>query len=50
LLEKAGIIATPGIGFGEHGEGYLRFSLTTPTNRIEEAVKRMERLKDNLST
>ncbi|MDL5504048.1 MAG: aminotransferase class I/II-fold pyridoxal phosphate-dependent enzyme, partial [Candidatus Methanoperedens sp.] len=28
LLEKAGIVATPGIGFGEYGEGYVRFALT----------------------
>jgi len=45
LLEKAGIIATPGLGFGEHGEGYLRFALTKSVERIQEAVERMEKLK-----
>ncbi|PXF61971.1 MAG: LL-diaminopimelate aminotransferase [Candidatus Methanogaster sp.] len=41
LLEKIGIVATPGVGFGECGEGYVRFSLTSSTERIAEAVDRM---------
>ena len=41
LLKKMGIVATPGVGFGDYGEGYVRFSLTSPTDRIEEAVNRM---------
>ncbi|NOQ28481.1 MAG: LL-diaminopimelate aminotransferase [Methanosarcinales archaeon] len=41
LLEKIGIVATPGVGFGEYGEGYVRFSLTSSTDRIAEAVDRM---------
>ncbi len=44
LLEKAGIVATPGIGFGESGEGYIRFALTQPVDRINEAVERMREL------
>jgi len=44
LLEKAGIVATPGIGFGEYGEGYIRFALTQPVDRINEAVERMHKL------
>lgn len=44
LLEKAGIVATPGIGFGECGEGYVRFALTQPVERINEAVERMRKL------
>jgi LL-diaminopimelate aminotransferase len=44
LLEKAGIVATPGIGFGDYGEGYIRFALTQSVDRINEAVKRMEQL------
>lgn len=44
LLEKAGIVATPGIGFGDYGEGYLRFALTQPVERIREAVERMSKL------
>jgi len=44
LLEKAGIVATPGNGFGEYGEGYVRFALTQPVERINEAVDRMRKL------
>jgi LL-diaminopimelate aminotransferase len=45
LLEEAGIIATPGVGFGDAGEGYIRFALTKPVERIKEAVERMKKLK-----
>jgi LL-diaminopimelate aminotransferase len=44
LLENAGIVATPGIGFGQYGEGYVRFSITQPTSKIEMAVERLEKL------
>ncbi len=44
LLEKAGIVATPGVGFGQYGEGYIRFALTQSVERINEAVSRMEKL------
>ncbi len=44
LLEKTGIVATPGVGFGKYGEGYIRFSITQPTARIEEAVARLEKM------
>ncbi|HOV81821.1 MAG TPA: LL-diaminopimelate aminotransferase [Methanothrix sp.] len=43
LLEKTGIVATPGVGFGKYGEGYIRFSITQPTARIEEAAARLEK-------
>ncbi|AGB49245.1 LL-diaminopimelate aminotransferase [Methanomethylovorans hollandica DSM 15978] len=45
LLEEAGIVATPGVGFGQHGEGYIRFALTQSVDRINEAVARMEKLR-----
>jgi LL-diaminopimelate aminotransferase len=41
-LLDAGIVATPGIGFGDHGEGYIRFALTVPVSTIEEAVTRLQ--------
>ncbi|MDO9097383.1 MAG: aminotransferase class I/II-fold pyridoxal phosphate-dependent enzyme, partial [Candidatus Methanoperedens sp.] len=44
LLEKAGIVATPGAGFGEYGDGYVRFALTQTVERINEAVDRMRKL------
>jgi LL-diaminopimelate aminotransferase len=44
LLEKTGIVATPGVGFGKYGEGYIRFSITQKTERVEEAVVRLEKM------
>ncbi|MDR3567633.1 MAG: LL-diaminopimelate aminotransferase [Syntrophobacteraceae bacterium] len=41
LLRKAGIVTTPGSGFGEPGEGYVRMALTVPADRIREAVERI---------
>ena len=41
LLNETGIIVTPGSGFGENGEGFVRFSLTLSENRIKEALVRM---------
>jgi len=43
LLEEAGVSTTPGIVYGQHGEGYLRISLGTATHRIEEAMERITR-------
>jgi LL-diaminopimelate aminotransferase len=44
LLDKAGVVSTPGVGLGKYGEGYVRFSLTRPVERINEAVERMKKL------
>ncbi len=41
LLEKAGVVTTPGVGFGENGEGFIRMSLTINKKRLEEAVERI---------
>jgi LL-diaminopimelate aminotransferase len=43
-LLDIGIVATPGIGFGDFGEGYIRFALTVPVSRIEEAISRLEKV------
>jgi LL-diaminopimelate aminotransferase len=43
-LLDAGVVVTPGIGFGEHGEGFVRMSLTQPVKRIEEALERIEKV------
>ena len=45
LLEKADIVATPGVGFGKYGEGYIRMALTVPEERISEALMRLKKLK-----
>ncbi|MFP3867859.1 MAG: LL-diaminopimelate aminotransferase [Desulfobacteraceae bacterium] len=44
LLEQAGIVTTPGNGFGAPGEGYVRLALTVDKARIEEALARLARL------
>ncbi|NGZ59490.1 MAG: LL-diaminopimelate aminotransferase [Nitrospira sp. LK265] len=43
LLEKAGIVTTPGNGFGAPGEGYIRMTLCTSKERLAEAVERIKR-------
>ncbi|MDY0042911.1 MAG: LL-diaminopimelate aminotransferase [Desulforhabdus sp.] len=44
LLRQAGIVTTPGSGFGEPGEGYIRMALTVSKERIKEAVERIQKL------
>ena len=44
LLSETGIVVTPGVGFGPGGEGYVRFALTRPVARINEAIGRMRGL------
>ncbi|TFG00307.1 MAG: aminotransferase class I/II-fold pyridoxal phosphate-dependent enzyme [Promethearchaeota archaeon] len=41
-LINIGVIPTPGSGFGEYGEGFVRFALTQPVERIKEALERIE--------
>ncbi|MCW3137614.1 MAG: LL-diaminopimelate aminotransferase [Methanophagales archaeon] len=41
LLERAGVVVTPGVGFGEYGEGFVRFSLCLGIERIKEACERI---------
>ncbi|MDO8282148.1 MAG: LL-diaminopimelate aminotransferase [Thermodesulfovibrionia bacterium] len=43
LLDKAGVLATPGNGFGAPGEGYIRFALTVDEKRMKEAVERIKK-------
>lgn len=44
LLEKTGVLGTPGVGFGAPGEGYIRFALTQNAERIREAVGRIKKV------
>jgi LL-diaminopimelate aminotransferase len=44
LLEEAGLVVTPGNGFGEPGEGYFRIALTQNRERLAEAAKRLKGL------
>jgi LL-diaminopimelate aminotransferase len=43
LLKKAGVVVSPGIGFGDLGEGYIRIALIDTKERIAEAINRMEK-------
>jgi len=45
VLKEAGVAITPGSGFGKGGEGYVRFSLTAPGERLKEAVERLKTLR-----
>lgn len=44
LLQEAGIVVTPGNGFGDPGEGYVRLALTVNKARVEEAISRMRQM------
>jgi len=41
LLDKANVAVTPGTGYGSAGEGYIRLSLTSPDNRLDEGISRL---------
>ncbi len=45
LMEKCGVITTPGSGFGAHGEGYVRFALTQPVEIVNRLSERLPALK-----
>jgi LL-diaminopimelate aminotransferase len=45
LLTEAGVVVTPGNGFGEPGEGYVRLALTQDDSRLREAADRINRLE-----
>ncbi len=44
VLEKTGVVISPGGAYGASGEGFFRISLTTPDERLLEAVERIRRL------
>jgi len=41
VLERTGVVITPGAGYGEQGSGYVRISLTIPDDRLDEALRRL---------
>lgn len=43
LFDRTGIVVAAGPAYGEHGEGFIRISLTVPDGRLEEAMRRIER-------
>jgi LL-diaminopimelate aminotransferase len=44
-LTEAGVVVTPGTGFGEAGEGYIRLTLCSPAERLREAAERLRGLR-----
>ncbi len=44
ILDKTGVLCTPGSGFGPSGEGYVRFTLTVEEARLQEAIQRLSKL------
>lgn len=41
LLDEAGVVVAPGSGYGSHGEGFIRFSLTLADDRVKEGMERV---------
>jgi LL-diaminopimelate aminotransferase len=48
LLLESAVVVTPGVGFGGHGEGFFRISLTQPDERLEEAMSRIRQVSGSL--
>ncbi|HEY3797083.1 MAG TPA: LL-diaminopimelate aminotransferase [Caulobacteraceae bacterium] len=46
LIEKAGVAVSPGVAFGEHGEGYVRIGLVENEHRIRQAARNVKRFLD----
>jgi LL-diaminopimelate aminotransferase len=44
MIREAGVVPTPGIGFGAYGEGFIRLSLTVDDQRIREAIERLQKV------
>lgn len=47
LLRETGVAVAPGTGFGEYGEGYVRFALVVSEEQIREALKRIQRFLED---
>ncbi|UGV26569.1 LL-diaminopimelate aminotransferase [Rhodopseudomonas boonkerdii] len=51
LVEKSGVVVSPGVGFGEHGEGYVRIAIVENEQRIRQAARGVRRfLESGLET
>lgn len=45
LVKETGVAVAPGVGFGEAGNGHIRFALVQPEDRLKEAAERLAKLK-----
>ena len=48
LVEKAGVAVSPGVGFGENGEGYVRIALVENEQRIRQAARNIRRFLETV--
>jgi LL-diaminopimelate aminotransferase len=46
LLDKVGVAVTPGVGYGKHGEGYVRLSLTVPDSMVVKGLSKLSSWRD----
>jgi len=46
LLDQVGVAVTPGVGYGKHGEGYVRLSLTVPDATVVKGLSRLSAWRD----
>jgi LL-diaminopimelate aminotransferase len=46
LLDKVGVAVTPGVGYGKHGEGYVRLSLTVPDATVVKGLSKLSSWRD----
>ena len=49
LLEKVGVVVTPGVGYGHSGEGYVRLSLTIPETQLMKGLSRLTEWRNTRS-
>ena len=50
LIEKADLAVAPGVGFGEHGEGFLRLALVENEQRIRQAARNLRKFFEGADT
>ncbi len=47
LVEKSGVVVSPGVAFGEHGEGYVRIAMVENEQRIRQAARGIRRVLES---
>ena len=47
MIEKAEVAVSPGLGFGEYGDEYVRFALVENEHRIKQAIRNLRKLLNN---
>jgi alanine-synthesizing transaminase len=47
MVEKSGVVVSPGVAFGEHGEGYVRIAMVENEQRIRQAARGVRRFLES---